>query len=807
MTATDKKISQLDAASGIYTGVIPIVYNDTTFKVTLTSAAASILDDASYTAIIATIGLSDVVVTVASIADLRAYTGAFQRIRVLSWRTDSHKGGGIFKRRSTPTTDNGGTIINDANGNSYDRQKDGPVSPYWFGAYGTGDQDDSSYIEDMLTYVASSEDPVDLGGGRYRLDSAVVITMSTGATEKDFAIRGDGRTSAFVVNNTTGGLKLTMGSHSQMVCNGFAMEPGVGGATGSGYGLWIDGPLSSTSSRRCAFVSHINTVPRDQNGVDYWFSDAPIKVTGVKRPIIEHCVVGCGINCTSDQRSMAQIDVSQSYQAKVFNCWCNQPSYYGLKQIVTGAGNEGFTAHENNFVGAAYGILYEDIGVSPNVSLVDNHINSHVANIWIDGLKYGKIAGNVHYVNLDEVTYTYTRTSPSATVTVTSNIEHRFIGGDTFACTVSSGGLAASTYTVDTLASWNYALVSNVVTVTVPLAPDGTPGHKLKAGHKIKVHSVGGGGTIDTTYYLVTAVTDTTIAFAYTAADETGTLTSDASRVFTFTSGASTTTSGAIVMGTSTRRFMDTHILNAQDITVCHNVFQAPNRATSREHLIIDTTHSISTGVKRTIDIVAYQNKLQINTTLPPYRIAASGENTFISWTPVPDALGADYPTRIVSVDPSAVGTYAAPAVALLYRTNNNVANATTTETDLATYDVDGPFYVGGHGIEVEAWGVTANNANAKTIKLYFNGAAVLTESLDTGVIGEWRVIAKFLCRNNLDVRYWAQVFENTSAGAIVTDTDTGVDITAAVTVKITGQAPAGASSDIILQGFTVTAI
>ena len=67
------------------------------------------------------------------------------------------------------------------------------------------------------------------------------------------------------------------------------------------------------------------------------------------------------------------------------------------------------------------------------------------------------------------------------------------------------------------------------------------------------------------------------------------------------------------------------------------------------------------------------------------------------------------------------------------------VGNVGAGEDDLITYTLPAATLgVDGMGVRVLAWGYTANNANAKTLKLYFGSTLLVSASLTTSSAGRW---------------------------------------------------------------------
>lgn len=417
---------------------------------------------------------TSVTAVVSSIAALRAITSATVDVPQLilnSYYGDYKFGGGYFKYDSSDavTADDGGMVIVDASSRRWKRQITNElVTPYSFGAKGDGVTNDTTALSNWLDYAIANAGGVFVGAGSFLINTAISKTLSN---PKDFSILGLGNASRFIVNNTTGGLKFNIGARVGLTILNLRIEPAIGSTTGSGYGLWVDGPGSSSSSKNAAFIQNVHFTPKEESSVDYWFTD-PLKVTSCKRPKIQDCTYGPGVNAGVTQKANQLIDISNSYQAKVMRCWFNARATYGVKSVWTGSGNEGFDIIDSTIVKADYGIYYEDTSRSPSFYISGNHINSYIQNIHIDGLKYGFIERNLFYVNLDEIGYTYTQSG--TTVTVTSNEPHLFTAADTFTIENVTGTLAAGNYTVATTptsTSFTFtassATTSGIFTITV----------------------------------------------------------------------------------------------------------------------------------------------------------------------------------------------------------------------------------------------------------------------------------------------------------------------------------------------------
>ena len=133
------------------------------------------------------------------------------------------------------------------------------------------------------------------------------------------------------------------------------------------------------------------------------------------------------------------------------------------------------------------------------------------------------------------------------------------------------------------------------------------------------------------------------------------------------------------------------------------------------------------------------------------------------------------------------------------------VGNIDTLEDNLITYSLPSDsLSATSKGVRITAWGTFANNANAKTLKLYF-GAVILTNALVASVGANWYIEA-FVFRTGLDTQdYVAKLATIGAAGVSVTDIELGSltqDDGAAITIKCTGEAVT--TNDIVQEGLVV---
>lgn len=126
---------------------------------------------------------------------------------------------------------------------------------------------------------------------------------------------------------------------------------------------------------------------------------------------------------------------------------------------------------------------------------------------------------------------------------------------------------------------------------------------------------------------------------------------------------------------------------------------------------------------------------------------------------------------------------------------------ANTNETDLWMYSLPAnSLNANGRGVRVRVWGTTASNAANKTLKLYFGSAVVRTFG-PTALNGDdwWLEMIVFRTGASAQeaVGYSGNGVTAMSAPARSAPTQ---DLTAAVTIKMTGTSAGGTANDIVLR-------
>jgi len=134
------------------------------------------------------------------------------------------------------------------------------------------------------------------------------------------------------------------------------------------------------------------------------------------------------------------------------------------------------------------------------------------------------------------------------------------------------------------------------------------------------------------------------------------------------------------------------------------------------------------------------------------------------------------------------------------------VGNVGVGEDDLISVSLAAGFFSkDGDGAKITAWGVKANNANAKTVKLHFGSGDLGGLALQASELGAWKLEA-YVFRTAEDVQKGTlSIYDGPTDGSLVaTIVETETDASAIV-VKCTGTATA--DDDIEQEGLLVEKI
>jgi len=181
---------------------------------------------------------------------------------------------------------------------------------------------------------------------------------------------------------------------------------------------------------------------------------------------------------------------------------------------------------------------------------------------------------------------------------------------------------------------------------------------------------------------------------------------------------------------------------------------------------------------------------------------------TFIGFT---DANATGYAVGNISPAATTVTTGSSAVISKLTNAIENpttysivaAGNVGTGEDDLRTVIIaNGQMNAAGKGQTIKAWGTTANNANAKTIKLYLGATVIGTYSAATSVAGEWYIDAVVYATSSSAQKFVVNITENGLGNEYVNVGTAAESGTAAINVKVTGEGTS--NNDILLEGIHV---
>lgn len=144
-----------------------------------------------------------------------------------------------------------------------------------------------------------------------------------------------------------------------------------------------------------------------------------------------------------------------------------------------------------------------------------------------------------------------------------------------------------------------------------------------------------------------------------------------------------------------------------------------------------------------------------------------------------------------------------ANVVGKLFHDFTSRANSGGGETDLASYTLPANVLnANGRTLKIRAWGTTANNANAKTLKLYLGATAILTYSLTVSQAGVWVLEATVMRSSSGNQVTEGHLVESPGNKAYAELATPAITDTATIVIKVTGQGVA--SNDVLQKGMLV---
>lgn len=189
---------------------------------------------------------------------------------------------------------------------------------------------------------------------------------------------------------------------------------------------------------------------------------------------------------------------------------------------------------------------------------------------------------------------------------------------------------------------------------------------------------------------------------------------------------------------------------------------------------------------------------------------ATSASTSSANWDK-PDAYARVYKLTTLSgvvtvVEDHRAGQYGVHGARAPSVNTTPVGNVGAGEDDLMSYVLPADsLNVAKRGVRITAWGTTANNASAKTLKLYFGSAVILTNSLTISIAGVWRLVAEVISTGTDAQEAVAQLVTTGTAGAAVNDVENSQptqDDGANITIKCTGDATS--NNDVVQRGLLV---
>lgn len=137
------------------------------------------------------------------------------------------------------------------------------------------------------------------------------------------------------------------------------------------------------------------------------------------------------------------------------------------------------------------------------------------------------------------------------------------------------------------------------------------------------------------------------------------------------------------------------------------------------------------------------------------------------------------------------------------------VGNVGTGEDNLITATLPATtLYKAGKGVRITAYGTTANNANAKTLKCYFGSQLIFTNALTASIAGVWSYDGMVWATGTDTQDWYSRLITTGAAGVAANDIESGTatqDDGADVTIKCTGEATS--NNDIVMEMLSVEAL
>lgn len=132
-----------------------------------------------------------------------------------------------------------------------------------------------------------------------------------------------------------------------------------------------------------------------------------------------------------------------------------------------------------------------------------------------------------------------------------------------------------------------------------------------------------------------------------------------------------------------------------------------------------------------------------------------------------------------------------------------SVGNVGAGEDGLMSYSMPvNTMSVDNCSIEITAFGITTNNVNVKTIKLYFGSTVIASGSLTAAVAGNWLLKANVIRVTSTTQKATAERLQSNTSDAVCFYTTPGETLANVITIKCTGEATD--NNDIIQEGIII---
>ena len=135
------------------------------------------------------------------------------------------------------------------------------------------------------------------------------------------------------------------------------------------------------------------------------------------------------------------------------------------------------------------------------------------------------------------------------------------------------------------------------------------------------------------------------------------------------------------------------------------------------------------------------------------------------------------------------------------------VGNVGVGEDNLITHSLlANTLYASGRAVKITAWGTSANNANAKTVKIHFGSQLMGTLALTISQVNTWKAVATVVSTGDDTQDYEAQIMQAGVVSQFTLGNGTAIiDDGSTIVIKCTGEGVS--NNDILMEGLVVELI